>query len=161
MTETFTIARHFTAPPALVWRAWTEAGLLAHWYGPGVETVIHALDVRAGGQWLTEMKMGPNSYFQRADFTEVAPEAALSCLMSTTDADWNTIANPMMPDWPRVLRTDVTLAATETGTDLTLVWTPHEATEAELACFAAAKANFGGGWGKGFDMLEEMLAKGL
>lgn len=102
--------------------------------------------------------MGETGYFQRADFTHVEEGARMVSLMSTTDADWTTIANPMMPDWPKVLETDVTITPKENGTDLRLVWTPYEASEAELACFAMAKDQFGGGWGKGFDMLGEMLA---
>ncbi|WP_245484999.1 hypothetical protein [Ciceribacter ferrooxidans] len=32
--------------------------MLARWYGPEVETVIHKIDVTPGGLWLNEMKMG-------------------------------------------------------------------------------------------------------
>lgn len=157
-SPTFTLERHFKAPPAQVWRAWSEPKLLGQWYGPGVETVIHELDVRAGGRWLTEMKWGENSMFQRADFSHVEPGRRLVCTMGMTDGDWNFIPNPMQPDWPRLLETDVTMEAAGTGTDLRLVWTPIEASAAELAFFAKTAEQSAGGWGKGFDALEEMLA---
>ncbi|GAA3873170.1 SRPBCC domain-containing protein [Celeribacter arenosi] len=157
-TPTFVIERHFSAPPELVWRAWADPSLLSHWYGPGVTTVIHELDLREGGRWLTEMKMGENSMFQRADFTHVTDGERLVCSMSTTDAQWSIIANPMVPDWPRILQTEVTMRAADGGTDLRLVWTPQDASEAELAFFAKTAEQSAGGWGKGFDVLETMLA---
>ena len=60
---TYILEREFDAPRELVWRTWTEAELLSHWYGPGVETVIHKLDVTPGGVWLNEMKWGGNSNY--------------------------------------------------------------------------------------------------
>ena len=38
-----------------------------------------------------------------------------------------------------------------------LTWVPHEASEAEVACFAAAMDGLGKGWGAGMDLLEELL----
>jgi uncharacterized protein YndB with AHSA1/START domain len=160
MTELpmFVMEREFDAPRELVWRTWTEPELLGHWYGPGVETVVHKLDVRVGGAWLNEMKMGERSGYQRCDYTEVMKPERLVMLMSTTDADWNLAANPMMPDWPRVLLTTVTFEDAGSKTKMRLEWSPHEATDAEIACFAGAVENLGKGWGAGMVMLEEMLA---
>ena len=160
MTELpmFVMEREFDAPRELVWRTWTEPELLGHWYGPGVETVVHKLDVRVGGAWLNEMKMGERSGYQRCDYTEVVKPERLAMLMSTTDADWNLAANPMMPDWPRVLLTTVTFEDAGSKTKMRLEWSPHEATDAEIACFVGVVENLGKGWGAGMVMLEEMLA---
>jgi uncharacterized protein YndB with AHSA1/START domain len=114
--------------------------------------------VRVGGAWLNEMKMGERSGYQRCDYTEVVKPERLVMLMSTTDADWNLAANPMMPDWPRVLLTTVTFEDAGSKTKMRLEWSPHEATDAEIACFAGAVENLGKGWGAGMVMLEEMLA---
>lgn len=44
--------RMFTAPPALVWQAWTEPDRIVQWWGPdGFTTTIHKMDFRAGGEW--------------------------------------------------------------------------------------------------------------
>jgi uncharacterized protein YndB with AHSA1/START domain len=160
MTELpmFVMEREFDAPRELVWRTWTEPELLGHWYGPGVETVVHKLDVRVGGAWLNEMKMGERSGYQRCDYTEVMKPERLVMLMSTTDADWNLAPNPMMPDWPAILLTTVTFEDAGSKTKMRLEWSPHEATDAEIACFAGAVENLGKGWGAGMVMLEEMLA---
>lgn len=63
MTETYKLVRDFSAPKSLVWRAISEPELVSRWYGPGVETVLHAFDLRVGGEWLTEMKMQQGSSY--------------------------------------------------------------------------------------------------
>lgn len=153
----FVLERRFNAPRNLVWRSWTEPELLARWYGPGVETVIHEMDVRPGGLWLNEMKMGGGSHYQRVEYTEVVAPEKLVWLHSVADADWNIAANPMMPDWPRVLLTTVTFRPVGDLTEVRLVWSPHEASEAETACFAGAISGLDKGWGKGMDLLAELL----
>ena len=158
-TVAFKMTREFDAPKDLVWRAWTEADLVQRWYGPGVETVIHEFEVRPGGLWLNEMRMGERSMNHRMEFTEVSPTDRLVFLMSNADENWNVTANPMMPDWPRTLLTTVTLEDRDGGAFLTLNWDPHEATDAERAAFAAAASDFNKGWGAGMNIIEEILTE--
>ena len=160
MSDTaFVIDRHFDAPPALVWRAFTEKDLLARWYGPGVETVIHELDVRAGGVWKNEMRFGAQSSFERMDYTEVAPESRLVWEHFTTGPDWRPIPNPMVPGWPKALLAEVDFAPDGDGTSVRLTWTPHDATPEEIAVFRSAMEGFGRGWGTGFDLIAEILSE--
>lgn len=154
---TYVLEREFDAPRQTVWRTWTEPELLARWYGPKVETIVHQLDVRPGGLWLNEMQWGGNSNYERVEYTEVIPPERLVWLHSVADAQWNVIANPMMPDWPRVLLTIVTFEDIGGRTKMRLTWTPHEASDAEIACFAAAMEGIGKGWGAGMDLLAELL----
>ena len=156
---TFVLERVFNAPRELVWKTWTDPELLSRWYGPNVETIIHRLDVKPGGLWLNEMKMGGKSNYQRTEYTEVTPPERLIMLQSNSDADWNITSNPMMPDWPRVLLTTVTFEEDEDQTKMRLTWVPHEASEAEIACFAAALDGMGKGWGAGMELLAELLAE--
>jgi len=153
----FVLNRRFKAPRELVWRSWTEPDLLARWYGPGVETIIHKLDVRPGGLWLNEMKMGDASHYQRVEYVDVVPPEKLIWLHSVADAEWHLINNPMMPNWPRVLLTTVTFREVGDHTQVRLVWTPHEASDAEISCFAGAISGLEKGWGKGMDLLAELL----
>ena len=155
----YLLERTFDAPRALVWKAWTDPALLPRWYGPRVETIIHRLEMKPGGQWLGEMRWGGESYFQRADITEVVPLERLVWLHAASDADWTVIANPMMPDWPRVLLTTVTFVEDGDGTRLSLTWVPHEAGPAEVACFAAAVDGIGKGWETGMDLLADLLVE--
>ena len=141
----FVIERLFQAPPALVWRCFTEKDLLARWYGPGVETVIHALDVRPGGVWKNEMRFGGQSSFERMDYTEVAPETRLVWEHFTAGPDWERVPNPMMPGWPKALLAEVDFTVDGAGTRVCLTWTPHDAGPEEIAVFQSAMAGFGRG----------------
>ena len=69
----FVLDREFDAPRELVWRAWTDPALLAQWYGPNVETVIHQFDLEPEGVWLNEMKMQQGSSYQKVVFATREP----------------------------------------------------------------------------------------
>jgi uncharacterized protein YndB with AHSA1/START domain len=156
---TYVLEREFDAPRDLVWKSWTDAALLSRWYGPGCETIIHKLDVSPGGLWLLEMKMGARSMYQRVEYTEVAAPERLVWLHSMSDADWNIISAPHQPDWPRVLLTNVTFEESGGKTKVRLTWVPHQATDAEIACFRDALSSMDKGWGAGMKLLEAMLAE--
>ncbi|MCG8441710.1 MAG: SRPBCC domain-containing protein [Caulobacterales bacterium] len=155
----FALDRVFDAPRELVWRAWTEPDLLHRWYGPGVETIIHAFDLRPGGAWLGEMKWDGSSNYSKVVFQEVTPPERLVWRHSSSDAAWNVITNPMMPDWPRVILTTVTFEEAHAKTKVRLTWTPFEASDAEIACFAGAMDRFGGGWERGYAIMDDILAE--
>jgi len=155
----YQLDRVFDAPRALVWRAWTDPELLPRWYGPRVKTIIHRLDLKPGGLWLLEMQWGDKSNYQRVEYTEVTPPERLVWLHSSCDADWKIAPSPMMADWPRVLLTTVTFEEDGNRTRMRLTWVPHEASDAEVACFAAAIDSLGKGWAAGMKLLEELLAE--
>jgi uncharacterized protein YndB with AHSA1/START domain len=156
---TYVLERVFDAPRDLVWRTWTDPQLLPRWYGPNVETIVHRLELRPGGLWLVEMKWGGNSHYQRVEYTEVTPPERLVWMHSSSDAGWNIIASPMKLNWPRVLLTTVTFEEDGARTKLRLTWVPHEASDAEIACFAAAMDGMGKGWDAGMKLLAELLAE--
>lgn len=156
---TYVLERDFDAPREMVWKAWTDPKLLSRWYGPRVETITHEIEVKPGGLWLLEMKWGGNSHFQRVEYIDVVRPERLVWLHSNADAQWHIAPSPMMADWPLVLLTTVTFEESGGKTRLRLTWVPHEAGEAEIACFAAAMENMGKGWESGMDLLEELLAE--
>lgn len=65
----------------------------------------------------------------------------------------------MMPEWPRVLLTTATFEEERAQTRMRLTWTPHDASEAEIARFAATIDNMGKGWAAGMELLAELLAE--
>lgn len=156
-TPTYVLEREFDAPRELVWRTWTEAPLLARWYGPNVETVIHEIDMTPGGRLLVEMRWTGGARYERMDILDVDAPRRLVWLQSMADAAWEIAVSPSMPDWPRVLHTDITFEERGAKTGVTLIWTPHQATAAEEAFFAQAIAGADKGWNMGMDMLESLL----
>jgi uncharacterized protein YndB with AHSA1/START domain len=156
---TYVLERIFDAPRVLVWQTWTDPKLLQRWYGPNVETIIHQFDLKPGGTWLNEMKWGGKSDFSKMLFQEVMQREKLVWHHSSTDAEWNIINSPMMPDWPRVLLTTVTFEDREDKTNVRLSQVPMDATDAELICFAKVMARMDKGWGSGYAILDQMLVE--
>lgn len=155
----YVLERMFDAPRELVWKAWTDPELLSRWYGPRVETIVHRLDLRPGGLWLVEMKWGGKSSYQRVEYTEVVSRERLVWLHSNSDAAWNIAPSQMMANWPLTLLTTVTFETVGTKTKVRLTWVPHHASDAEIACFAAAIGGLDKGWGAGMDLLAKLLSE--
>lgn len=155
----YKLDRIFNAPRELVWRAWTDPEVLHRWYGPGVETIIHQYDLKPGGAWLNEMKWGDNSDLSKMMFQEVVPPEKLVWHHSSTDAEWNIVASPRMPDWPKVLLTTVTFEDLGDKTNVRLTQVPMDATDAEIACFAEMMAGMDQGWGSGYAIIDELLVE--
>jgi len=155
-----TIEHVFTSPPKDVWRAFTDPVLLAHWYGPGIETIIHKLDVKPGGFWLNEMKFGEKSDLSRMEYQEVTDQKRLIWHHASADRDWNITANPMMPNWPMLMLTEVTFEPSGTGTTLTLTQSPMDASAEESATYAQMAPNMVKGWTMGFEMIDGLLSNG-
>lgn len=63
------------------------------------------------------------------------------------------------PNGPRVLLTTITLEDIGGRTKLRLTWVPHEASEAEIVCFAAAIDGMGQGWNAGMELLAKLLVE--
>lgn len=71
--------RVLKAPPALVWRCWTEPALICQWFCPKPWSVSEAVvDLRAGGRFFTLMN-GPDGERvpNEGAFLEVVPERKL------------------------------------------------------------------------------------
>lgn len=158
-TPVFEMEREFNAPRDLVWRTWTDPELLARWYGPGVDTIIHKFDLMPGGLWLNEMKFGENSGYERVEYLEVTAPERLVWLHSTADADWNVTPSMMMKNWPKTLLTTVTFQDQGAKTMLRLTWVPHNASADEQAAFAQAMAGLSKGWGSGMDIIDQILTE--
>ena len=156
----YILDRVFAAPREMVWRAWTDPELLARWYGPGAETIIHEFELKPGGVWLNEMKWGDKSIFQKVVFRDVTrPEKLVWHHFSSVDSEGNDSDSPMMKDWPKVLLTTVTFKDSGEKTIVRLSQIPFDATDNEIAGFAKMKDGMSGGWGKGYAIIDEILAE--
>lgn len=153
----YQLDRIFDAPRDMVWRAWSDPELVANWYGPGIETIIHEFDLRPGGVWRNEMKWGGKSDLSKMEFQEVVPMERIVWLHSSVDTAWNTVANTRMPDWPRVLLTTVTFTDHGEATLVRLTQVPVDASAAEITCFANMMGGMGKGWGGGYAIIDGLL----
>lgn len=71
------ITRQFAAPPALVYRAWSEAALFRRWWMPksvtGVSLAGCEMDVRPGGGYRLEFSAGGETMAFFGKYLEVVP----------------------------------------------------------------------------------------
>lgn len=72
---TLTLARHFRAPRAKVFLAWTDADMMKEWWGPKTHTCPHAeTDARPGGKWRACMRSPDGEEFWvQGTYREVDP----------------------------------------------------------------------------------------
>src|SRR5260370_10097903 len=74
------ITRLFDAPRAVVFEAWTNAGIVAHWGGPsGVPLAICAIDLRPNGafRWVHRAPDGGEGHSFTGIYREIAPPERL------------------------------------------------------------------------------------
>ena len=75
-----TITRFINAPPAIVWKAWSNPEHLANWWIPApIECKVIKLDLRPGGGFETRMREGDGEFQPHVEgcFLEIIPEARL------------------------------------------------------------------------------------
>jgi len=87
------MTRVFDAPRELVFKAWTETGHVAQWWGPnGFTNPVCELDVRAGGAIRIHMR-APNAvvYPMTGRFEEIAEPERLVFVSSALDEKGNSM----------------------------------------------------------------------
>jgi uncharacterized protein YndB with AHSA1/START domain len=75
-----TISRHIKAPPATVWRAWSEPDHFAKWWIPApIECQVIKLDLRPGGGFETRMREGDGPFQPHVAgcFLDIVPASRL------------------------------------------------------------------------------------
>ena len=139
---TLELRRVLAAPPARVFRACTQPGELAKWWGPHGFTAPNVeLDVRVGGSYRIAMQPPDGDLFHLSgEFREVDPPARLVYTFCWEDPDPDDRDNV------------VTLSLRDLGgsTELNLSQGPF-ATESRVALHRE-------GWTDSLDRLQELLA---
>lgn len=152
----FTLRRVFSAPRALVFRAWTEGERLRQWWGPrGFTTTFFKAEPRPGGTLHYRMRSPEGGdHWGRGVYLEVNEPERLVFADSFSDENGELVAPAkygMDPEWPDETMVTVTFRETEGGTELEFDGGVPE---------ALAKAQRADkGWSESFDRLEEYLRR--
>jgi uncharacterized protein YndB with AHSA1/START domain len=157
----FVITRVFDAPRDMVWKAFTDPEHMKHWWGPKGSTVlVSKMDLRVGGSYLGSLRdSSGNVMWGKFVYREIMPPQRLVWEHSFSDENGGLTRHPLAPNWPLKLLTTVTFAEPRPGqTEVTLRWSPLDATDEERKTFAAAHDGMRGGWGGSFDQLAAYLA---
>ena len=157
----FQISRVYDASRDKVWKAWTEADRLKHWWGPrGFKVHTCKVDLRPGGTFLYGMK-APNGFDMWGKFVyrEIVPPEKLVFVVSFSDPNGGVTLHPGMQNWPRYLLSTVEFSEASGKTTVTVTWTPHEASEIERKTFEQGRPSMHQGWTGTLDQLETYLGK--
>ncbi len=143
-TRTLVLVRHFAAPRALLFQAWTEPERARIWWGPhGFEILSCQMDVRPGGAWRMKMRSPTGTiHVKHGTYQEIVPPERLVFTWAWEDA----AGKP----GPQTIVT-VTFEEQSVGTRLTLRQTPFETPSARDAHHA--------GWSSCLDRFAQCLAQ--
>ena len=141
-----TITREFDAPPALVFRAWTEADLVRQWVGPrSLDMDIEVWDCRTGGSWrYAATAEGQEVARFYGSFHEVRPGERLV----------QTFTWAGMPD--SVALETMTFEALDGGRCRTVAVSVVDSMEAQAGMMASGMEV---GINEGYEKLDELLAR--
>lgn len=157
----FVISRTFDAPRERLWKAFTEAERLKHWWGPkGFRVRECKVDLRPGGLFhYCLASPDGEAMWGKFVYREIAAPERLEVIVAFSDEAGGVTRHPWAPDWPLETLSTITLAETRGGTEVTVGWAPHNATEGERRTFDESHEGMRQGWGGTFDQLAEYLAK--
>ena len=157
--EPFVITRSFNAPRALVWKAFTEKGRLAQWWGPqGAVVTASTLDLSPGGVFHYGMEMNGFAMWGQWVFREIEPPARLVFVSSFSTPEGGIGPCPFPMDFPAEVLSTIEFTEDDGRTTLTMRGVPLNATEAQRQTFQGMKSSMQVGWGGTFDKLEGYLS---
>lgn len=160
-TSEFVLTRVLDAPRDLVFKAFTEAERLAHWWAPkGFTMRSGTLDLRPGGVF-HYCQVSPNGQEMWGKFVyrEVMPPERLVFVSSFSDEQGNTVRAPFSATWPLEILSTITFAEQDGQTTLTLRGVALNASAEEQRTFAEAARSLEAGWGGTLDQLADYLAR--
>jgi uncharacterized protein YndB with AHSA1/START domain len=160
----FVISRVFDAPRDLLWQCFTQPERMKEWWGPKGSTIVSSkMDFRVGGIYHGAMRAGDGPVmWAKFVYREIVAPERLVWVHSFSDEAGGLTRHPLSPTWPLEMLTTVTFAEEPGGkTEVTLRWSPLNATAEEQATFNAAHDSMRGGWGGTFERLDAYLAADL
>ena len=153
--KSLVITRDFYAPPAFVFRCWTEPDHVKQWFSPkGFTTPYCSIDLRVGGVYRLCMRSpeGKNSW-SKGVFREIIEPYRLVYTDAFSDEEGNIVPPRQygMDNWPD--ETVITVNFTEQAgwTKLTLRHSPIEPCKERDMCQQ--------GWNECLDKLADYLAE--
>jgi len=119
------IQRIFAASRDRVWKAWTDPGLIARWWGPaGFTAPVIEVDLREGGRYLFGMRLPDGrDFWSTGVYREIVAGERLVFTDSFADAEGNVVPAShygMSGDWPQELLVTVTFEEHDGETKMTL-----------------------------------------
>jgi uncharacterized protein YndB with AHSA1/START domain len=155
------ITRDFDAPRELVFKVWSEAEHLKHWWGPkGFKISVAGFDFRPGGYFHYNMRASDgNEMWGKFVYYEIESPEKIVYGNSFSDPEGNIVPAPFSPTFPLEIRNFITFAEIDGKTRITHRGSPIHASEDGLNLFISMFESMKQGFGGTFDQLEDYLTK--
>jgi len=153
------ITRTFNAPQEKIWKAFTEAEHLNHWWGPtGFKMHTISLSLKPGGTFHYSMTAADGSImWGKFTYHEIEPTHKLVYNSSFSNETGEITRAPFSEHWPLEVRNTLTLEEEDGKTTLTLRGGPVNPTSEEVKLFESMTESMNQGFGGTFDKLENYL----
>lgn len=157
----FVIVRKFKRPRAVVWKAWSDADQLKHWWGPkGCSLDVARFEFRPGGFFHYAMKFdNAPTMWGRFNYREISAPARLVWLNSFANERCGIARAPFSESCPLEIQNSVTFTEHAGTTTVTLRAEPFGEIDGERIYFEELHPSLEKGYGGTFDMLADHLAK--
>lgn len=157
----FVMSRTYDIPRDLMFDVWTKREHLARWFGPeGIEIVRCTNDLRLGGVMHYGMRTADgNVMWGKWVYREIAAPERLVFIVSFSDENGGVTRHPMSAGWPLEMLSTVTFDEVDGGTEVTVRWAAHNATELERETFDSSHDSLRAGWGGTFRTLGDYIAQ--
>jgi uncharacterized protein YndB with AHSA1/START domain len=157
---TFVITRRFDRPLAAVWRAWTEAEQLKHWWGPkGCSIGIQRFEFRPGGFFHYVMNFdGAPPMWGRFNYREIVAPERIVWLNSFSNERCGIARAPFSDVCPLEIENAVSFVEHDGLTTVTLHAQPFGEVDAERQYFEDLQPSLEQGYGGTFEQLASHLA---
>ncbi len=159
----FTISRVFDAPRDVVWKCNAEPERMTKWSSPeGFTTQVERMEFRPGGVYhYCQRSSEGMEMWGKLTYRAIQAPTKLVCIQSFSDADGGITAHPLSDTWPREVLSTVAFEDMGGGrTNMTITWSPFNATAEEQATFDASHVAMEHGWNGALDKLAAYLANG-
>jgi len=156
----FVITRQLDAPRDLVFKVFSEASHLAHWWGPkDFKINIKKFDFQPGGTFHYAM-VAENGFTMWAKFTykDIKAPEKIVFVNAFADEEGNLVPPPFPDPWPTEIFYIFTLEESGSKTLLTIKSEPIHATDQERQTFINGFSSMQEGFGGTLDQLSAYLA---
>jgi len=159
--QDFVVTRTFDAPRERMWRVYTEAEHLKHWWGPKGFTMLSCtVDLRPGGVFHYGMRAPTGAeMWGKFVYREIVAPERLVFVVSFSDPKGGTTRHPMAANWPLEVWNAATFEERGGQTTLTLRGRPINASDVEVKTFLDNFAGMNQGFKGTLDQLEAYLAE--
>jgi uncharacterized protein YndB with AHSA1/START domain len=159
----FAITRVFKAPRNRVWKAWSEADQLKHWWGPkGCSIEIPHFEFRLGGFFHYAMKFaGSSTMWGRFNYRQIVAPARIVWLNSFSNEKCGIARAPFSDLCPFEIENSVTLKEHNGSTTVSLRAEPFGEVAEERKFFdeLCSSRSLEQGYDGTFEQLADYLAK--